>query len=291
MSRWLVTGAGGMLAADLVPELTAAGHEVVALARSDLDITDAAAVHAAIGAAAPEVVVNTAAYTRVDDAESHEDAAFAVNAVGAGNVAAACAAAASRPVLLQLSTDYVFAGDARAPYAEDAPAAPRTAYGRTKLAGEQRVRAALPERGYVVRTAWLYGAHGPNFVAAMLQLERERETVDVVADQHGQPTSTLDLARRLRELGERARDGIAPPGTYHATNAGTATWFDLAQEVFHLTGADPNRVRPTTTDRFPRPAPRPAWSVLGHDRWSAAGFPPLRSWRSALTAALPRLLG
>lgn len=279
-----------MLAADLVPELRGAGHDVVALGRADLDITDAAAVTAALRDVAPAVVVNTAAYTRVDDAESHEHEAYAVNAVGAGLVAQACATASTRPVLLHISTDYVFAGDAREPYAEDAEPAPRTAYGRTKLAGERAVLATLPERGYVVRTAWLYGAHGPSFVATMLRLEREQETIDVVADQHGQPTSTLDLARRLRELGEAALTGGAQPGVYHATNSGITTWYGLACAVYEHLGADPERVRPVTSAQYRRPAPRPAWSVLADTRSSPAGVAPMRAWRAALAEAMPALM-
>lgn len=286
MARWLVTGAGGMLAADLVPELRSAGHEVLALTRADLDITDAAAVDAAVRAAAPDVVVNTAAYTRVDDAESHEDDAYAVNARGADAVARACAEAPSAPVLLHVSTDYVFSGDASEPYAEDAPTAPRTAYGRTKLAGEQAVLAALPARGYVTRTAWLHGRHADNFVLTMARLESTRDSLDVVADQQGQPTSTADLAERLRELGERALDGIAPAGTYHATSSGSTSWHGLACVVFELLGADPRRVRAVTTAQFPRPAPRPRWSVLGHARWAEAGLGPMPDWRHGVPRTL-----
>lgn len=283
--RWLVTGAGGMLAADLLPVL--ADDDVVALTRADLDITDAAAVSAAIDAARPEVVVNTAAYTAVDAAETDEATALAVNGDGPAHLAAACAS--SGAVLLHVSTDYVFDGTATSPYAEDAPTGPRSAYGRTKLAGERAVLGTA--RGYVVRTAWLYGAGGPNFVATMARLERERDTIDVVDDQHGQPTWTADLATVLRALGEQAYADTAPPGVYHGTNAGKTTWYGLAREVFSLLGADPDRVHPTTTEAFPRPAPRPAWSVLAHDHWAAAGLPPLRDWRTALHAAAPTVLG
>ncbi|GAA2756698.1 dTDP-4-dehydrorhamnose reductase [Actinopolymorpha rutila] len=287
--RWLVTGAGGMLGRDVVARLRADGadgvgdEDVVGLTRTDLDVTDAAAVAKAMADHAPDVVVNCAAYTAVDDAEEHEDAAHAINAEGPRVLAQSCAERGGR--LLHVSTDYVFAGDGTRPYAEDDPTGPRTAYGRTKLAGEQAVLAALPETGTVVRTAWLYGEHGANFVRTMIRLEGERDTLDVVDDQRGQPTWTADVAGALVALGARPQ----ARGVFHATSAGEATWCDLAREVFRLLGADPERVRPTTTDKFPRPAPRPAYSVLGHDRWAQVGIPPLREWRDALRAAFSSL--
>jgi dTDP-4-dehydrorhamnose reductase len=277
-----------MLGRDLVTALLRCGEDVLGLTRRELDITDEAAVGAALGGRGPDVVVNCAAWTAVDDAEAHEDEALAVNGTGAAHVAAAIAAgcAASRCRLVQLSTDYVFGGDAGLPYSErDAPG-PRTAYGRTKLAGEQAVCQLLPRASYVVRTAWLYGAHGPNFVRTMIRLERERPAVDVVADQRGQPTWTVDVARQVIAL---VRSG-APAGIYHATSSGEATWFELAREVFGLLGADPQRVRATTTSAFPRPAPRPGYSVLGHDAWACAGIEPIGDWRLSLQQALPGLV-
>jgi dTDP-4-dehydrorhamnose reductase len=188
-----------------------------------------------------------------------------------------------------VSTDYVFAGDATEPYPEDAPVNPVNAYGRSKLAGERAVLETLPETGYVVRTAWLYGQQGKNFVTTMLRLAKERDTVDVVDDQLGQPTWSMDLARRLVELAGLGGQSRAPAGVYHGTASGQTTWYGLAREVFAGAGLDPDRVRPTTSDRFVRPAPRPAYSVLGHARWAAAGLPPLRSWKEALREALPGL--
>ena len=283
MSRWLVTGAGGMLGRDLLTALGAAGEDAVGLGRSELDITDEAAVRAALCDRKPDVVVNCAAWTAVDDAEAQEEAALAVNGTGAAHVAAACAEAGAG--LVHVSTDYVFPGDARRPYAEDAATGPRTAYGRSKLAGERAVLRLLPSTGYVVRTAWLYGSGGPNFVRTMMRLERERPTVDVVDDQRGQPTWTADVAGQIVAL---ATSG-APAGVYHATASGEATWFEVAREVFWLAGADPARVRPTTSGAFRRPAPRPAYSVLGHDRWAAAGIEPIGDWRLALKRAYPVL--
>jgi dTDP-4-dehydrorhamnose reductase len=228
-----------------------------------------------------DIVVNVAAWTAVDDAETHEAQAFAVNAVGAANLARACSAASAR--MLQVSTDYVFAGDATSPYAEDAPLAPRSAYGRTKAAGEWAVRTHLPSASWVVRTAWLYGAHGPNFVKTMARLAAERDTVSVVDDQRGQPTWTVDLAEAIVRLVEAG----APFGTYHGTSSGETTWYGFAQAIFSGLGLDPTRVLPTTSDAFVRPAPRPAYSVLGHEAWQRVGLDPLSPWQESLTRAMP----
>ena len=283
MTRWLVTGADGMLGRDLVALLRGQGAAVTALARRDLDITDRTAVLAAVGDVRPDVVVNCAAWTAVDLAESREADALAVNGHGAAHVAAACALAGAR--MVQLSTDYVFDGTARVPYPETAVPAPATAYGRTKLAGEQAVLAQLPGSGYILRTAWLYGAHGGNFVATMMRLEREQPTVSVVDDQHGQPTSTAAVAGRIAAM--IAAD--VPPGIYHATCSGQTTWWGLAREVFRRVGADPDRVKAVSSAEMTRPAPRPAYSVLGHAAWAGAGLAPMADWRDALSRAMPRL--
>jgi len=284
MTRWLVTGAGGMLGTDLVAALTSAGAPVTGLDRASLDVTDAAAVTDAIARGRPDVVVNCAAWTAVDEAEAFEEQALAVNGGGAANLAAGCAATGAR--LVQVSTDYVFAGAAGRPYAEDEAPAPRTAYGRTKLAGERAVLDRLPGAGYVVRTAWLYGAHGPNFIGTMIRLESERPTVDVVDDQHGQPTWTVDVARQIIELARSA----AAPGIYHATSSGQTTWFGLAREIFGLLGADPARVRPIPSSALSRAAPRPACSVLGHSAWAGTGVRPIGEWRAVLHRAFPDLV-
>jgi dTDP-4-dehydrorhamnose reductase len=284
MTRWFVTGAGGMLGTDLAGALASRGEPVTRLDRVGLDVTDAAAVTDAIARYRPDIVVNCAAWTAVDDAEASEEQALAVNAGAAAILAAACAEFGAR--LVQVSTDYVFAGNADQPYAEDDVPAPRTAYGRTKLAGERAVLDRLPGSGYVVRTAWLYGAHGPNFVSTMIRLENDRPTVDVVDDQHGQPTWTADVARQIIALVH----STAAPGIFHATSSGQTTWFGLAREIFGLLGADPTRVRPIPSSALPRPAPRPAYSVLGHGAWAEAGIPPIGDWRTALRRAFPELL-
>ena len=287
-STWLITGAGGMLGKDLLARLAADGMQSVGLTREDLDITDPEAAHGAVAEHQPDMVVNCAAWTAVDDAETQEAAALRINGDGPRNLAAACAKSGAK--LLQVSTDYVFAGDGTSPYPEDAPTAPRSAYGRTKLAGERAVLTTLPDAGYVVRTAWLYGAGGGNFVRTMIKLEGVKDTLDVVNDQRGQPTWTVDLADRLVRLGRSALAGAAPAGIYHGTSGGETTWFGLTREIFRVLGADPERVRPTTSAAFVRPAPRPAYSVLGHDRWSAVGVEPIRDWREALHEAFPALL-
>lgn len=282
--RWLVVGADGMLGRDLTAVVAAAGHEVVGMDLPQIDITSRDSVRAALAAAKPDVVVNAAAYTAVDAAEDNEDLALRINGEGPRVLTAALERGSAR--LVQLSTDYVFSGEATTPYSEDAVPAPLSAYGRTKLSGEVAVRAGLPTRAYVVRTAWLYGAHGRNFVRTMLDLAATRPEVAVVDDQRGQPTWTRDLAAQILALVGSA----APPGIYHATSSGDTTWFGLAREIFRLIGADPERVRPTTTDEFPRPAPRPGYSVLGHGRWSQAGLRPIRPWDEALAEALPLIV-
>ena len=273
--KYLITGAAGMLGRDLQKALT--GRDVTALSRADLDVTDADAVRAAVDG--HDVVINAAAYTRVDDAETHEDEAYAINATGAGNLARA--AATARAVLVQLSTDYVFDGAATTPYREDAALNPVSAYGRTKAEGERLVHELNPRRSLIIRTAWLYGAHGPNFAKTMLRLAAAHETVSVVTDQVGQPTWTLDLARQIVAL----LDEGATSGIYNGTASGEASWYDFAREIFRLSGLDPDRVRPTDSAQFVRPAPRPAYSVLGHDAWGLLGLESMRDWRVALEDA------
>ncbi|RCG31865.1 dTDP-4-dehydrorhamnose reductase [Sphaerisporangium album] len=261
-----------------------AASDVLAFGRDRLDLRYLDGVRDTVRREKPDTVINCAAWTAVDDAETREIDALAVNGSGVLALAEVCAEVGAR--LVHVSTDYVFDGRAETPYDEDAPTAPISAYGRTKLAGERAVLEVLPETGYVVRTAWLYGAGGRNFVHTMIGLERSHDTVKAVDDQIGQPTWTGDLAARLVELAR----ADAPPGVYHGTASGEATWYDLAREVFTLLGADPGRVLPTGRATFARPAARPAYSVLGHGRWAEAGMPPLRHWRDALRAAWPSMI-
>jgi len=279
----LVTGAKGQLGSDVVEQARAAGHRVTAAGSGELDITDADAVDAAVGAlarTAGAVVLNCAAHTAVDAAETEPELAAAVNTRGPAHLAAACGRHDVR--LVHVSTDYVFAGDATAPYEPSDVTGPRSVYGRTKLEGERAVLTALPS-AHVVRTAWVYGPHGANFVSTMLRLERERDTIRVVNDQQGSPTWSADLAAGLLELAGRVD---VAGGVLHATNTGATTKFGLAQAVFAEAGADPARVQPCPTDEFPLLAPRPAYSVLSNAAWAAAGLTALRPWGAALHQAL-----
>lgn len=287
----LVPGGHGQVGS----ELARIGAEQAALVHApgsaELDITDRAAVADAVHSFAEStrdtglspVVINTAAYTAVDAAETDAGRAAEVNAVGAGVLSQVCA---SRGVpLLHLSTDYVFAGEADRPYEPDDATDPRTVYGQTKLDGERAVLAANTA-SWVIRTAWVYGAGGGNFVKTIARLESERDTLSVVDDQIGSPTWAADLAVGLLELaaGVAKREGPRQR-VLHCTNSGRASWFDLARAVFAELGADPERVLPCSSAEFPRPAPRPAFSVLSDRAWREAGLAPLRPWRDALAAA------
>ncbi len=267
--RVLVTGAAGMLGRDLIPYLRSVGDDPVGV-DMEVDIRDVGAVRACMADAVPQAVIHCAAWTDVDGAEADEEAALAVNGDGAGNVAA-CAAERGIP-LVQVSTDYVFDGTSDADYPEDAPTAPIGAYGRTKLAGERAVLAAHPG-ARIARTAWLYGAHGRNFVDTMRRVGSERDEVTVVDDQLGCPTWTRDLAPALRALLD------LPPGVYHTAGGGSVTWAGFARAVFERSGIS-CRVVPITTADLGRPAPRPARSVLAVTR---PGAPRLRDWRDALS--------
>jgi dTDP-4-dehydrorhamnose reductase len=287
--RVLVTGAAGMLGQDVVALLRERGHDVTAAGRTEADVTDAASLAAAVPG--HDAVVNCAAHTAVDAAETDVAAAELLNATAPGLLGRACAAAGAR--LVHVSTDYVFSGDADLdasgeplPYAEDAPVAPRSVYGRTKAEGEAAARAAQPDT-LVVRTAWLYGAGGGCFPKTIARAARERGAVSVVDDQVGQPTWTADVARVVADLLEVA----APAGTYHATSAGRTSWFGFTRRVLGSAGLDPAVASPTTSAAFVRPAPRPAWSVLGHGALVGAGVEPIGDWAERWDAAATAVLG
>ncbi|TWE09470.1 dTDP-4-dehydrorhamnose reductase [Rudaeicoccus suwonensis] len=272
--RWLVIGGRGMLGTDLVDLLQRRGQQVRAVGSAECDIRDVGQVRAAVSG--HDVVVNAAAWTAVDDAESHEAEAFALNATGAHNVAVATRDAGSR--LVHVSTDYVFDGAATKPYDPAELQQPQSAYGRSKAAGEWAVRAAHPD-ALVVRTAWLYGAHGPNFVRTMLRLAGERDTWKVVDDQVGQPTWTADLALCIAELVTSGAAG----GYHHCSGSGSTTWCGFAREVLRLTGQDPQRIQPCTSDEFPSVVARPKFSCLVAEANPALGIAP---WQERLAAYL-----
>jgi dTDP-4-dehydrorhamnose reductase len=280
--RWLVLGATGMLGTDLTAVLRAHGAQLSTPSRAELDLTDPDAVDAAVSG--HDVVANCAAWTAVDDAEEHEGEACAINATVPRLLAAAAQRQESR--LVQLSTDYVFDGRARSPYAEDSPPAPRSAYGRTKAAGERAVRAEAPDRHLIVRTAWLYGAHGRCFPRSIARVAAHKGAVSVVDDQVGQPTWTVDVA----DLIVRLVEARAAAGIYHATSSGETSWFGFARAVVESAGLDPRIVTPTTSDAFVRPAARPAYSVLAHDTVAAAGIEPIGAWRERWERAAATVL-
>jgi dTDP-4-dehydrorhamnose reductase len=273
--RLLITGAAGMLARDVADAAAEDGQDVVALARRELDVTDAAAVREAIADAEPDAVVHCAAGTDVDGAEAAEREATAVNGDGAGNVAAAAAGAGA--FVVAVSTDYVFDGRAREPYGESAPTNPLSAYGRSKLAGERAVAAAAPDAHAIVRTSWLFGTHGPNFVATMLRPAGERDELTVVDDQVGCPTFTGHLAPALLEIAAARRTGVL-----HVAGGGCCSWWDLARATFEAAGHAVH-LHPGRTQDLGRPAPRPAWSVLRTER---ADAPVLPDWQDGLAAYL-----
>ena len=261
--KTLIVGGTGMLGRDVAQ---VAGDAAVALGSRELDITSAEDVARALEDVRPDVVVNGAAFTDVDGAEANVADAERVNVDGARNVAA------QAPRVIHVSTGYVFSGDARAPYVESDPVGPATVYGRTKLAGERAVAEANPNH-LIVRTAWLFGVHGPNFVETMLRVGSERGAARVVDDQIGCPTYTRHLAQALLELAEGERTGIQ-----HLAGGGSVSWHGFAREIFAAAGLEVD-LQPCTTDEFPRPAPRPAWSVLGSEH---AGAPTLPAWQHGL---------
>lgn len=281
-ARIVIAGAGGQLGGYLTSLAATQGRDALALTSSQWDITDPTAAERIVQRG--DVVINCAAYTDVDGAESDEAGAFAVNETGPGHIAAACAKSGAR--LIHVSTDYVFNGDfggaTPRPYEPTDQTAPQSVYARSKVAGERAVLAALPE-AVVVRTAWVYtGGTGKDFVAVMRRLAAGDGPVDVVDDQTGSPTYVGDLAAALLQI----VDDRVPGPILHAANEGACSRFEQARAVFEERGADPARVRPVSTDRFPRPAPRPVYSALGSGQSAAAGLRPLRPWRPALAAAL-----
>lgn len=275
-----VTGAAGMLGREILAAVRDRGVRAVGWGRDDFDVTDRDAVRRAITAARPRAVIHAAAWTDVDGCEADPDRALLVNGTGTIHVAAACREAGAR--LVVLSTDYVFSGESSDPYVESDPTAPLSAYGRSKVAAEEAAL-TLGADGVVARTAWLYAHHGRNFLRTMLRLADGPGEIRVVDDQWGTPTFASDVAPRLLDLAAAAASGI-----FHLTNGGRVTWHGFAERIFGTTGRR-TPVRAVTTAEFPRPAPRPRWSVLADTRLAAAGIEPMPPWEDALARCVERL--
>ena len=281
----LITGNNGQLGSELVARyLDRPNDEIFLGDLPDVDITSELSIASTFASIEPDLVINCAAWTAVDAAEEKESSAFTVNAEGPAILATYCARAGAR--LVHISTDYIFSGDATQPYAEDAQPGPITAYGRTKLAGENFVRELLPDNHIIIRTAWLYSATGHNFVKTIIKAQGQRETLSVVTDQVGQPTSASDLADQIVTL----LDTYSGSGIFHGTNSGVTSWFEFARTIMTEIGEDPERVLPTDSSSYVQLAPRPAYSVLGHQGWESVGMAPMRDWRIALHEAMPEIM-
>jgi dTDP-4-dehydrorhamnose reductase len=282
---WLITGSSGQLGTALTQELSSRGLPFMATVSRDLDITQNPLVQEFVGQLAPNVIINCAAWTDVDGAESNEELAARVNSDGAENLAIAAKNCGAK--LIHVSTDYVFSGNTHEPWLEDSLKNPQSSYGRTKADGEDRVLRAYPENSMIIRTAWLYSPWGKNFAKTMTRLALDgKSEVRVVNDQNGQPTSATDLAKQIISLAlSQTTSGI-----FHGTNSGDATWFDFAQEIFKLVNKDLNRVVPVSSEEYPQKAKRPSFSVLSHDAWKKTTVEPMRDWRHALEDAMPEII-
>jgi dTDP-4-dehydrorhamnose reductase len=282
---WLIAGGSGQLGIAVSQELGERGILFDSWGSKDLDITQGPIVRDVITKLSPKVIINCAAWTDVDGAESEEFSASRVNSDGAENIAQAAKECDAK--LIHISTDYVFSGKNQKPWQIEDEINPQSAYGRTKALGESRVLARYPENSFIVRTAWLYSPWGKNFAKTMTKLAiKGNSEVRVVNDQVGQPTSASDLAKQLVELGLSA----SPAGIYHGTNSGQGTWFEFAQEIFKLSGANVGRVTPVSSSEYSRPAKRPSYSVLSHDAWASTSVEQLGDWRIALSDAMPSII-
>ena len=277
MNKVLVTGAKGQLGSDLVLILNKSGYQVFGLGKSDLDITKEEEVTKIISQIQPDIIIHCAAYTNVDKAEGESDFAFHINAVGTRNIAIAAEKIQSK--LVYISTDYVFNGSSLIPYHEFSPVSPINIYGSSKLAGENMVR-DFHSKYFIVRTSWVFGVNGNNFVKTMMKLSREKEQLKVVNDQIGCPTYTIDLSKCILQLMESNKFGI-----YHVSNSGNCSWFEFAKEIFYQTKTSIKLV-PCSTEEFPRKAKRPKYSILDHMCLQINQFSPMPTWKDALTRFL-----
>jgi dTDP-4-dehydrorhamnose reductase len=280
---WLILGGEGQLGLSFQLILSQANIPFHAVGRNTLDICDLESCIRIFREIQPQVVVNCAAWTAVDLAEDHEEEASNINCAGSRNVAIACRTA--QATLVHISTDYVFSGVAKTPYETDSPTAPTSAYGRTKLCGEEAVREELPERSYIFRTAWLYSQFGGNFVKTMIRKALTNAPVRVVSDQLGQPTVATDLAQHIVDVVQ----SNAPFGIFHGTNSEKASWYELTQEIYAFLKVDTSLVTPVPTSEYPTRAVRPQYSVLSHTRTTDLGLQEMNDWKTALLIALPTI--
>jgi dTDP-4-dehydrorhamnose reductase len=280
---WLILGGEGQLGLSLQLILSQANIPFRAVGRDALDISNRNECIQVINELKPSVVVNCAAWTAVDLAEDHEEEAFDINCNGSRNVAIACRE--SIATLVHISTDYVFSGVSDTPYETDSPIAPTSAYGRSKLCGEQAVQQELPQRSYIFRTAWLYSQFRGNFVKTMVRKALTNSPVRVVSDQLGQPTVATDLAQHIVHVVE----SNAPFGIFHGTNSGQASWFELTKEIYSFLKVDTSLVTPVPTSEYPTRAVRPQYSVLSHNHTTDLGLQEMNDWKTALTTALPAI--
>jgi dTDP-4-dehydrorhamnose reductase len=269
----VVTGANGQLGQELVRQLQQTNFELYSFTKSDLDITNENIVNEVITKIKPDIIINAAAYTKVDQAEVEEETAYLVNAFGQRSLAVAAEKVGAK--ICYISTDYVFDGNSTVPYREYDKTNPLGVYGKSKLVGEELTK-SLCSQYFIVRTAWVYGEFGQNFVKTMLRLAKEKEEINVVNDQIGSPTYTVDLARFIIELVQTEKFGI-----YHCTNSGSCSWYEFAKAIFEESNINV-KINPITTEQFPRPAARPRYSVLDNFAMKVNGFPMLRHWREAL---------
>jgi len=280
---WGITGGSGQLARSLVNLLNQREIPHIAWSRADLDISDLTAINK-IKESKISVLINCAAWTDVDGAEDETKKALLVNKVGAENVA--LAARELEIPLIHISTDYVFSGNGQRPWKVNDDTVPTTQYGMTKLMGEEAIRDIWPDKGIILRTAWLYGPYGKNFAKTILRkITSTKDSIRVVNDQLGQPTSTVDLAKQIL----RCIDLECPPGIYHATNSGEASWWEFASELANLCGVDGNRIQAVTSKEFASKAKRPTYSVLDLSDWDRLGIEPMQDWRGALVEAFPEI--
>jgi dTDP-4-dehydrorhamnose reductase len=282
---WLVTGGTGQLGLAIQKELKKQNIEHIAPTSKELDLTDFARLESVINKIKPSVIINTAAWTDVDGAESDSELALAVNAEAPAKLVEIAKALDS--IFIQISTDYVFDGESSVPYSESHERNPQSVYGKSKSQSEKYIEEIYKERSYIFRTAWMYSADRKNFAKTMLKVALKNSgEVKVVNDQLGQPTFAGDLAEKIIET----VISKSPFGIYHSTNSGEATWFEFAQEIFNLVGADVQRVVPVSSSEFPRLAKRPSYSVLGHESWKSANLSEMRYWKTALASAMPAII-